>query len=303
MSSNDIEFTVFTPTFNRANYLEKVYFSLTRQDHKLFEWLIIDDGSDDNTRQLILKLQKISKFSIRYYYQNNSGKFIAHNRAIKLAYGKLMIFLDSDDLILDGSIKHLYKIWNNENFKKNEIAGFLAHSIDKKNMIVGNKWKEPSKSYFLHYLYFNNLIVGEKMPIYRVDILKQFPFPKCNNEIKFLPEGIVWFEISKTYKIHLIDRAYRYYSQDTAQSLMKTTSKFNSEIYGKKLMNKKLEYFVNIYFKKNVILVSKILINKAILSILYGENIFKDLKKFKLIVIFIYIVLIPLSFFKLYLKK
>lgn len=97
MKSYKYTFTVFTPTYNRWHTLHRVYYSLSSQTFKDFEWLIVDDGSTDDTKNLVQNWQKKSKFTIRYYYQPNLGKTAALNRGVKLALGKLFLILDSDD--------------------------------------------------------------------------------------------------------------------------------------------------------------------------------------------------------------
>ena len=98
-------FTVFTPTYNRAYTLHRVYESLKAQTYRDFEWLIVDDGSNDNTRELIQKWQNESLFSIRYIYQQNSGKHIAFNRAVREAKGELFLTLDSDDACVEEALE------------------------------------------------------------------------------------------------------------------------------------------------------------------------------------------------------
>ena len=94
---NDYIFTVFTPTYNRAHTLSRVYKSLADQTFKNFEWLIVDDGSTDGTKVLIEKWTEEASFPIRYFYQENQGKHIAHNLGVKKARGELFLSLDSDD--------------------------------------------------------------------------------------------------------------------------------------------------------------------------------------------------------------
>ena len=298
-------FTVFTPTYNRKKYLKLAFNSLNKQKlFNLFEWLIIDDGSVDGTSELIKRLKKNSKFEINYFYQTNSGKHIAHNNAISKANGELMIFLDSDDTILPGTIKYLSKIWNKKNNKqKREIAGFLAHCVDKNKNIIGKKWPASLKKAYLHELYFKNLLVGEKMPIYRVDILKKFLFPKNKLYKKeYIPEGVVWLEISKKFKVQLLNKSFRYYYYNH-QGIVSLNKKFEKSLYGKILLNQKLEQFVEKYFFINIFLVSKILINKIVLS-LYNDGIsLLKIKKFPIYIRIFYLILIPLALIKFLIIK
>lgn len=293
-------FTVFTPTFNRKKYLKSVYHSLLDQDPNLFEWLIIDDGSTDNTYDLVNTLKQNSSFEIIYHYQKNSGKHIAHNQALKYANGEFVLFLDSDDELLPKSIEYVANIWKNTNPReKNEISGFLGHTINKNKKIIGKDWNGLKGNFHLHDLFFKNLLLGEKMPIYKLNILRNFPFPTENELIKFIPEGVIWFEISKNHKVHLLQKPIRFYRENTLDSLMKLNKKFISQIDGKILLQKQFEYFLNDYFFFNILISTKILINKSLFSLLTKKGIFNDLKKFKIYIRIYYFILLPLSFIKL----
>jgi glycosyltransferase involved in cell wall biosynthesis len=104
--------TVFTPTYNRAYILDRVYKSLINQTNKSFVWLIVDDGSTDNTESLVKKWIKEDKIEIKYYKQKNGGKQRAHNKAVKLTDTDLFICLDSDDYFTKDAIEILLNSWN-----------------------------------------------------------------------------------------------------------------------------------------------------------------------------------------------
>ena len=89
--------TIFTPTYNRAKFLPRAFEALKRQTLKDFLWMIIDDGSTDNTEDVINEFKKKSKFPIRYIKQSNNGKHIAFNRAVEVAQGEFFATVDSDD--------------------------------------------------------------------------------------------------------------------------------------------------------------------------------------------------------------
>ena len=100
-----IELTIFTPTYNRAYCLGRLYESLCAQDDDRFEWMIVDDGSSDETKELVDCWAKQSSFPIRYVYQDNSGKMVAHNRGVQEAQGKYFVCIDSDDYIAPEAVK------------------------------------------------------------------------------------------------------------------------------------------------------------------------------------------------------
>ena len=104
-------FTIFTPTFNRAHTLHRVYNSIKKQTLKDYEWLIIDDGSTDNTKSLISKWNNENDFSIIYKYKKNQGKHLAINDGVKIANGRFFLIADSDDSFPKDSLKTMYDFW------------------------------------------------------------------------------------------------------------------------------------------------------------------------------------------------
>ena len=104
-------FTVVTPTFDRAHTLPRVFESLEQQTLKSFEWLVIDDGSSDGTRELVQGWMESSPFPIRYAYQANSGKAVCENRAAELARGAFLAVLDSDDWYAPSALETFTRAW------------------------------------------------------------------------------------------------------------------------------------------------------------------------------------------------
>ena len=105
MKEQPVLLTVFTPTYNRAHTLPRTYASLKNQDSFCFEWLIIDDGSTDNTRELVESWIAENKIPIRYHYQENQGMHGAHNTAYRLINTELNTCIDSDDYMPDDAEK------------------------------------------------------------------------------------------------------------------------------------------------------------------------------------------------------
>ena len=103
--------TVFTPTYNRAYILPRLYKSLLRQTNKQFEWIIVDDGSTDNTEEKVNNWIKENKIKIKYYKQENQGKMIAHNKGVEKSEGELFVCVDSDDYLTDNAIEIITKKW------------------------------------------------------------------------------------------------------------------------------------------------------------------------------------------------
>ena len=103
--------TILTPTYNREKTLQRVYESLLAQTNKDFEWVIVDDGSTDNTKALIESFIAEDKISIKFFFKTNGGKHTALNVGTQAAKGELLLVLDSDDYLLDNAILTSYEYW------------------------------------------------------------------------------------------------------------------------------------------------------------------------------------------------
>ena len=109
--------TVCTPTYNRAHTLPRLYESLVRQTSQDFEWLVVDDGSTDNTRELVDGWVAEGRIRIRYVYKENGGKPSAHNLGVRLAAGELFFCVDSDDYLTDNAVELILSAWENADRK------------------------------------------------------------------------------------------------------------------------------------------------------------------------------------------
>ena len=119
-------FSVFTPTFNRANTIGRAYEHLCKQTLHNFEWIIVDDGSVDNTEEIVRKWINENKISIVYIKQKNGGKHRAFNRAVQIAQGEIFICLDSDDYYVETALEIIYSY-------------HLKHK-DNPFYIINNRW-------------------------------------------------------------------------------------------------------------------------------------------------------------------
>lgn len=198
--------TVFTPTYNRKEELKRLYKSLVDQEYKDFEWVIVDDGSTDNTENVVKEFIKENLIKINYFKQENQGKSLAHNKGVELAKGDYFVGIDSDDYFTNDALKtvayYLEKIENN-----NEICGlgFLNYKMNTDN-IIGSKFPEDEFEETYYNIYNKYNVQGDKELTFKTDIIKKFPFPKIENE-KFVPESLVFNRISKEYKFLFINKA------------------------------------------------------------------------------------------------
>lgn len=187
--------TIFTPTYNRGYILPCLYSSLKRQTSKKFEWIIVDDGSTDNTQKLVdIWCTETKDFPIKYFKQNNAGKHIAINRGVKEAAFEWFFIVDSDDYLVDDAVETIESWLTND--LGHEFAGIAGTRIDSKGNIIG-----PKMRFISEYVDCRNNqrykygLGGDKAEIYKTSILKSYPFPSFDNE-KFLSECTVWDKIA-----------------------------------------------------------------------------------------------------------
>lgn len=190
--------TVFTPTFNRAHLLPRLYESLCLQTSQDFIWLIIDDGSSDGTDELVKEWQEENKIAIEYHFKENGGMHTGHNLAYQVIDTELNVCIDSDDYMPDDAIEKIMKEWDNIADKSN-IAGIIGLDADKNGEIIGTKIPDHLTQGTLHELYYNHQVTGDKKIILRTDVIKQYPsYPEYEGE-KLVPLGILYMMMGKDY--------------------------------------------------------------------------------------------------------
>ncbi|MFV0541604.1 MAG: glycosyltransferase family 2 protein [Aestuariibaculum sp.] len=189
--------TVFTPTYNRAYCLSDCYKSLIRQTNQDFTWLIIDDGSSDNTNKLVKQWIAEDKIDIAYHYQENQGMHGAHNAAYRMITTELNVCVDSDDFMPDDAIEKILTLWERDGTEKH--AGIIGLDIDKKSNVIGTPFPNNLNECKYYQLKSRYNVVGDKKFVYRTDIIKKYPeYPLFKGE-RFVPLG---------YKYMLIDQDY-----------------------------------------------------------------------------------------------
>jgi len=191
--------TVFTPTYNRAYCLHRVYESLCRQSSTNFVWLIIDDGSTDNTKELVQSWIDEALITIQYVYQNNQGMHGGYNTAYSLIETELNVCIDSDDFLTDHAVETIITFWEaNGNSKYAGIVGLDA-TLD--GEVLGRKFPDDLKSATLENIYYKYKIYGDKKLVYKTAVVKQFPkYPIFQRE-SFVPLGSLYLQIDKQYEL------------------------------------------------------------------------------------------------------
>ncbi len=197
--------TVFTPVYNRAYTLRTLYDSLVRQISDDFTWLIVNDGSSDNTDEVVRQMIFEGRVSIKYISQENRGKHAAHNRAVKECDTELFFCVDSDDYLTDDAISIIVEYWQQyKNEDMLHISGFVANRGDKKGVVLGKEFPNGVEKAGLSQLYKMGK-KGDTALIFRTSVIKQYPFPVFDGE-RFLREHIVYDEIDKKYKLIVINK-------------------------------------------------------------------------------------------------
>ncbi|NLX92394.1 MAG: glycosyltransferase family 2 protein [Clostridiales bacterium] len=174
--------TVFTPTYNRAYILPKCYESMKRQSCKDFVWLVVDDGSTDNTGHLVQRWQAENNgFELRYIFQENQGMHGAHNLAYENIHTELNTCIDSDDYMPDDAVEKITDFWNICE-KDNSIAGFLALDAYENGKIIGTRFPKGVTSATSYDYYYKYGVKGDKKFILRSDLAKLYPYPLFEGE-------------------------------------------------------------------------------------------------------------------------
>ena len=190
--------TVFTPTYNRAHTIGRTYESLKRQSCKDFLWWIVDDGSTDNTAELVHKWQAEDLgFEIRYIYKENGGMHTAHNTAYENIDTELNTCIDSDDCLAEEAVAKILAKW--EQVKDKGYAGMIGLDYDMDNKLIGTRFQEGMIDTTLMGYYATGGS-GDKKLVYRTDIVKKYPpYPVFEGERY----------VSLAYKYRLIDQDYK----------------------------------------------------------------------------------------------
>lgn len=214
--------TVFTPAYNRAHTLKRTYESLLKQECKDFKWLIIDDGSSDNTRELVKEWQgKENGFEIQYIYKENGGMHTAHNVAYENIDTELNVCIDSDDMLGENAIGKILEKW--EQVKDKGYAGIIGLDADFSGQIIGKGFTSELEETTL-VGYYANGGSGDKKLVYRTDIIKKYPpYPVFEGE-KYVALGYKYRLIDQEYKLAVLNEVLcnvEYQADGSSNSMLK----------------------------------------------------------------------------------
>lgn len=224
-----MKLSILTATYNRAKFLEKLYNSILENlTSKLeIEWLIMDDGSEDETREVVQKFIDEQKIQIKYMKQENQGKMVAINNLVELATGDLIVDCDSDDYFSNNAFDIIA-----EEFDKTSKEGLYAICFLKQKEngnIDGTSFKNEISTMFD--IYFKKGATGEKSLVYYANIRKQYKHEIENNE-KFITEARMYHKMDEKYKMKCVNKSIavgEYQQNGYTSNILKT---FTTSPYG-----------------------------------------------------------------------
>ncbi len=201
-----MKLTVFTPTYNRAELLKRAYESLKAQTCTDFCWIIVDDGSTDDTGEAVAGWIGEGVFPIEYHYCENGGKMRAHNRGVEHCKTDWFVCLDSDDILTVNAVEKISEcidiIESGDIDGKNgakEIAGIIAHKGKSSTELLGKTDFPKGMSRSTLYGLYLNGFRGETTLIFRTKVLRKYPFPEIDDE-KYVPEDYIYDKIDSEYE-------------------------------------------------------------------------------------------------------
>ena len=191
--------TIFTPVYNRAGTISRTYQSLLNQENKDFIWLVIDDGSNDNTGELVRGwMEKDNRFEIQYIYKKNGGMHTAHNTAYENIHTELNVCIDSDDALAPEAVSNIYQKW--QEVKGKGYAGIIGLDADMNSgKIIGTSFPKGLKETTLNGFYASGG-KGDKKLVYRTDVINKYPAYPVFDDEKY---------VAIAYKYRLIDQNYK----------------------------------------------------------------------------------------------
>ena len=248
--------TVFTPTYNRAKTLSRVYNSLLNQTDKAFVWLIIDDGSTDNTKELVNEWIKENKLEINYHFKENGGKHTAMQLAHQLATTKYLVTIDSDDELTPDAVETLAAEWHKIELSglENEFAEIAALTYYKDNTLVGDFYF-PQNITFIDSCW-HEMVLKLRNNNENVDCWNLEKLNECvqipskfwfSDKINFFGESTLWARVGRKYKTRYLNKKLQIYHLDGGESLIriddKTKGHYNNLVGNKYFLDENLDYF------------------------------------------------------------
>ena len=213
MVMSDFLFTIFAPLYNGRNTIDRVFQSLMNSTYRNFEWILVNDGSTDDSNEIVLKLIQDVDWDITYInWDKNKGKHIAWNNAAKIAKGDIFITLDCDDALVSNALEFLNEHWN-KYYDDRTIYGIDTLCIDPNtNAICGSLFPYDNIKSNYGELYNKYKVWGDKLNSFRTEYMKKFPFPEI--DANYYTECYLLYSLGEHYYSIGVNRVLRHYYQE-----------------------------------------------------------------------------------------
>jgi glycosyltransferase involved in cell wall biosynthesis len=221
--------TILTPTHDRAHTLPRVFASIAEQTFRNFEWLIIDDGSTDNTVEVITQCANQANFPVRYERQPNRGKHTALNAGFRLARGEYTAVIDSDDWYLPHALATLVAAWDGLP-NRDEYVEVQGLCEDQHGELIGTEFPDDVFDTDGFAITFEHHVTGDKIGMQRTDIVRQYPFPDGFEGI-YVTEAIVWHRIARSYRLRCLNRVLAG-KEYRPEGITRTTPQLSTQMAG-----------------------------------------------------------------------
>ena len=202
-------FTVVTPTFDRAHTLPRVYDGLRAQTIDDFEWVVVDDGSTDGTRELVAGWAVESPFPIRYFHQANSGKQRAERVGVEQARGRFVATLDSDDWYRPEALETFLATWDSIPAGEQEtFVGVVGLCADVSGAVIGSAFPADVLDTTYTELSLRYGVTGDKAGCGRTDVVRSFELPDIPGE-RLALEQLLYARIARRYRIRCVNKVLK----------------------------------------------------------------------------------------------
>ena len=273
-----MKLSILTATYNRANYLPKLYESI-KENLKYNitpEWIIVDDGSTDDTKNIVEEFIKENRIIIKYMFQKNSGKMSAINEAVKMATGDLIVDCDSDDYFSNNGFEIIEK--NSEKLLKDEeLYGMVFLKKEENGKISGKEFSQKEYKTTMFDLYFKEDINGEKIIVYNSKVRKMYSHQLEHNE-KFITEARMYHKMDEKYKLFAINEVVEigsYIEDGYTKNINKTFKEnpYGYYMYFKELMQKNMK---GVKFSKRLYAIKHYILFGYLTKNRFNVNLIKD---------------------------
>lgn len=198
-----MKLTIVTPSYNRSGTLPLLYQSLLNQTSNDFDWLIIDDGSQDNTKEIVEGFANDGHVPVSYVYKENGGKHSALNIAFRTVKSELLFIVDSDDVLTKDAVETILKDWNA--VKDINLCGIsYLRGYDEIRVIGDQHPQDHVVDNFIN-LRYNKGVDGDKAEVWKTDCLRDFQFPEYPGE-RFISESVAWIYLAKKWNMLMVNK-------------------------------------------------------------------------------------------------